>query len=295
MEVPFARSFKALAIILPALAAGVVNAGAEDLPAVPEIAAKLPPLVKEAGVLRIAMPDQGKPFAYKVGSELKGMDVDLANAMAATLGLKPQVTLIPFASALTGLQANKFDISFGEFYITSERMKAADFITSWQTYATFLVRKDSKFTPEKVPDVCGKSVAAMTGSVDLAALEKAKSSCAAAPIKVEAFPTSSAAVLALVSGRVDAVRADIGVASDMMKANPGIDRSGRLGGGVCAIAVARNDNSKQMLEASKAALDHLIKTGDYTKILEKNDTGYGAITEATIYAQGSNPPVYKEE
>lgn len=225
------------------------------------------------------------------------MDADLANAMAATMGLEAEVTLIPFASALTGLQANKFDISFGEFYITAARMKTADFITSWQAYATFLVNKDKGLMPAKVFNVCGKSVAVMTGSVDQVALEKAKNDCAdGTQIKVEAFcNSSSSAVLALVSGRVDAVRADIGVASDMMRATRGLVSTGKLRGGFCAIAVARNENSKQMLDASKAALDHLIKSGEYRRILEKNETAYGAIEEATNYAEGSNPPVYKEE
>ncbi|MBP1881762.1 transporter substrate-binding domain-containing protein [Sinorhizobium mexicanum] len=292
---PLSRGLKGLAVML-FVVAGVAPAFAQDSAAVPEVVEKVPAAIKEAGKLRIAMPDQGKPFAYKVGNELKGMDVDLANALAATMGLEAEVTLIPFASALTGLQANKFDISFGEFYITAERMKTADFITSWQTYATFLVNKDKGFMPATVSDVCGKSVAVMTGSVDQVALEKAKNDCAdGTRIKVEAFPNSSSAVLALVSGRVDAVRADIGVASDMMRATPGLVNTGKLGGGFCAIAVARNENSTQMLDASKAALDHLIKSGEYRRILEKNETAYGAIEEAAIYAEGSNPPVYKEE
>ncbi|MEI5678206.1 hypothetical protein G6N74_18580 [Mesorhizobium sp. CGMCC 1.15528] len=47
-----------------------------------------------------------------------------------------------------------------------------------------------------------------------------------------------------------------------------------------------------MLEALKAAYDHLIKTSDYTKILEKTDTAYGATDAAVIYKEGSTPPKY---
>src|SRR5262245_49030732 len=77
------------------------GARAEDIAAAPEVAAMLPQSVRDAGVLRVAMPDTGRPLAYKEGSELKGLDPDLARALAAVLGLKPQLELIPFASALT--------------------------------------------------------------------------------------------------------------------------------------------------------------------------------------------------
>ncbi|MFC3073673.1 transporter substrate-binding domain-containing protein [Shinella pollutisoli] len=46
-------------------------------------------------VLRIAVPDVGKPLSYKDGEALKGMDVDLANAVADTLGLKAEIGPIP--------------------------------------------------------------------------------------------------------------------------------------------------------------------------------------------------------
>lgn len=283
--------------ILSILTATVVGAmslttvQAQDIAKSDDVAAMLPKAIKDAGVLRIAVPDVGKPLAYKDGSELKGMDVDLANAVAATLGLKAEISLIPFAAALTGLQANKYDISFGEFYVKTERLKVADFVTDWQDYSSFLVVDAKGFKPKKVSEICGHIVGAMAGSAELETLKTGAAKCDKAAT-VSAFPSISNAILALNSGRVDGVLINRGGAQESIRMNPALNASGEIGGGPCATAVARNENSAQMLPALKAAYDHLIKTGDYAKILEKNDTSYGAAKSAEIYTQGSTPPKY---
>ncbi|MGO4567964.1 transporter substrate-binding domain-containing protein [Rhizobium sp. 2YAF20] len=76
-----------------------------------------------------------------------------------SLQARVQTKLVLFSSTLTDLQANKFDISLGEFYITDERVKVADLETSWATVATFLVRKDSGFMPARLADACVDTVA----------------------------------------------------------------------------------------------------------------------------------------
>lgn len=257
-------------------------------------AALVPAAIKDSGVLRIAMPDQGKPFAYKEGEGLKGLDPDLAVAVAETLGLKPAIELVPFDAALTGLQADKFDISFGEFYIRAERLAVADFVTSWQTFNSFMVPGDSDLNPAAVLDLCGYKVAAMAASVNLAGLQKAAPECPAdKPLDVSAFPNSSNAVMALVSGRVDAVYTDRGVAEEALQADPTLKTVGKLGAGVTAIAVKRGDATKGMNEAVQAALQHLAETGEYQTILDANGVGYGALEAFDIYNETSTPPVYE--
>jgi len=266
----------------------IAHAQAEKVDAV---AALLPKAIQDAGVLRIAVPDVGKPLAYKDGADLKGMDPDLANAVADVLGLKAEVSLIPFSAALTGLQANKYDISYGEFYVTAERLKVADFVTSWQDYSSFLVKKEKGYNPTALGDICGHIVGAMAGSAELETLNAASKKCSEAAT-VSAFPSISNAVLALNSGRVDGVLINRGGAQESIHMDSGLDASGEIGGGPTATAVARNENSEKLLSALKAAYDHLISNGEYAKILEKNDTSYGAAKEAVIYKEGSTPPKY---
>lgn len=280
-------------IVATASAMAVMVAQAEEsTKKVDSVAALLPKSIQDAGVLRIAVPDVGKPLAYKEGSELKGMDPALANAVAGVLGLKPEVSLIPFAAALTGLQANKYDISYGEFYVTAERLKVADFVTNWQDYSSFLVSKSKDYKPTVLKDICGRTVGAMAGSAELETLNKASKSCSGAASTVSAFPSVSNAILALNSGRVDGVLINRGGAQEAIHLDSSLDASGEIGGGPTATAVARTENSEKLLAAIKAAYDHLIESGQYAKILDKNDTAYGAAKTAVIYTEGSTPPKY---
>lgn len=280
-------------IVATASAMAVMVAQAEEsTKKVDSVAALLPKSIQDAGVLRIAVPDVGKPLAYKEGSELKGMDPALANAVAGVLGLKPEVSLIPFAAALTGLQANKYDISYGEFYVTAERLKVADFVTNWQDYSSFLVSKSKDYKPTVLKDICGRTVGAMAGSAELETLNKASKSCSGAASTVSAYPSVSNAILALNSGRVDGVLINRGGAQEAIHLDSSLDASGEIGGGPTATAVARTENSEKLLAAIKAAYDHLIESGEYAKILDKNDTAYGAAKTAVIYTEGSTPPKY---
>ncbi|MFB9952948.1 transporter substrate-binding domain-containing protein [Rhizobium puerariae] len=281
----------AVAAATSALSAIPVHAQ-ENIAKADAVAAMLPKAIQDAGALRIAVPDVGKPLAYKEGSTLKGMDADLAKAVAKVLGLKAEISLIPFSAALTGLQANKFDISFGEFYVTAERLKVADFVTIWQDYSSFLVVKTNGYAPVKLDDICGHTVGAMAGSAELETLKTGATKCSGTAPTVSAFPSVSNAILALNSGRIEGVLINRGGAQEAIHLDAGLDASGEIGGGPTAVAAARNENSEKILAALKGAFDHLIESGEYKNILEKNDTAYGAAKKAEIYTQNSTPPKY---
>lgn len=256
------------------------------------VAALLPDSFKQSGTLRIAIPDIGKPLAYKEGGELKGMDVELAKALAAVMGLKAEVRLVPFAAALAGLQANKYDISYGEFYVTAERLKVADFVTNWQDYSSFLVAKAKNFAPKTLKEICGSKVGAMAGSAELATLKTAVDKCDGKAPTISAFASINQAILALNSNRVNGVLINRGGAQEAIRMDKGLAASGEIGGGPTATAVARNADSPKTLAAIKAGYDSLINSGDYMKILNNNDTAYGAAKSAEIYTANSTPPSY---
>lgn len=257
-----------------------------------QVAALLPEAMKSSGTLRIAIPDIGKPLAYKENGELKGMDVELGHAIAQVMGLKADVHLVPFAAALTGLQADKYDVSYGEFYVTAERLKVADFVTNWQDYSSFLVAKANDFKPTTLKEICGHKVGAMAGSAELATLKTAVAPCGSKAPMISAFASINQAILALNSSRVEGVLINRGGAQEAIHMDSKLDASGEIGGGPTATAVARNGNSEQLLPAIKAAYDSLIQSGDYMKILQNNDTAYGAAKTAVIYQQDSTPPTY---
>ncbi|MEU1301669.1 transporter substrate-binding domain-containing protein [Streptomyces shenzhenensis] len=261
-----------------------------------EVVALLPEQVERRGTLRVAIPDSGVPLATKENGELRGMDPGLGKALAQVMGLRFQPQMIPFSSALPGLQAGRYDVSFGEFYVTAERVKVADFVTAWRDFSSFVVWKDAKVKPQSLADVCGLQVGAMDGSVELKFLNDTQADCAAQgkqPITINAFPSISAGVLALSSNRVQAVLANRGGGENAIAKGQSFTLAGQIGGGPTATAVARTAYSEQMLKAVRKAYEVLIANGAYSKILEANNTSYGAIDNPTIYTTGSSLPDYE--
>lgn len=277
-------------------AASPAGSGSGVASADPAVAALLPSSIKSSGVLRVAVPVSGAPYEETKDGQLVGMEPDLANAVAALMGLKAEISHVPFAQALTGLQADRYDMSYGEFYVTAERQKVADFVTHWQTYSSFLTQKSDSFEPGSLTDLCGHTVAGMTGTPELALLQGAVANCASAgkPLTVSAFPDYGSAILALSSKRIDGILNDRGGEELTIKEGQPFKISGHVVGGPCAIAIRREDDAgdQQLAKAVQKAYETLIADGKYADILNKNGTSYGAITNPTIYTATTTPPNY---
>ncbi|MBK1787914.1 transporter substrate-binding domain-containing protein [Prauserella sp. ASG 168] len=261
-----------------------------------EVSELVPEPIKQRGTLRVAIPDIGSPLAYREGDELRGMDPALGEALAQVMGLKYQPEMIPFNATLPGLQSGRYDVSFGQFYVTEDRVQVVDFVTDWRDFSSFIVPADAEVKPEALTDVCGLPIGAMDGSVELKFLNDAQAECSARgrkPISVNAFPSISAGVLAMSSGRVAGVLVGRGAGESAIEKGQPFTLVGEIGGGPCATAVARTEYSDEMLAAVKKAYEVLIADGAYAQILDANNTTYGAIDNPTIYTRGSDHPIYK--
>ena len=75
--------------------------------------------VKQRGTLRIGLEGTFPPINSKAPSgELVGYDVDIAKAVAARLGVKPEFVTTEWSGIIAGLQANKFDVIVNQVGIT---------------------------------------------------------------------------------------------------------------------------------------------------------------------------------
>ncbi|MEQ3553467.1 transporter substrate-binding domain-containing protein [Pseudonocardia nematodicida] len=287
-----------LAVALGACGGGADTAepAAPALAADPSVVALLPAPVKERGTLRVAVPDTGAPLGYQENGELRGMDPALGEAVAQVMGLRYEPEMVPFASAIPGLQADRYDIAYGQFYVTAERVQVVDFVTDWRDFSSFIVPSGSQFQPQSLADACGRSIGAMDGSVELQFLNDAQADCTSAgrpQIAISAFPSISAGVLALGSDRVEGVLTGRGAAENAVAQGQPFDIVGEIGGGPTATAVARTADSDQMLAAVQKAYEVLIADGAYRQILDANNTAYGAIDDPTVYTRGASLPTYQ--
>jgi cyclohexadienyl dehydratase len=82
------------------------------------------------GTIRVGMPGDYRPFGLRDASgKLEGIDVDLAENMAAALGVKLELVPTKWADLLGDIASDKFDVGMGGISITLARQKAAFFST----------------------------------------------------------------------------------------------------------------------------------------------------------------------
>lgn len=84
--------------------------------------------VIKKSVLRACTPGDYKPFSFlKPDGTYEGIDIDLANSLAAALGAKLEVVKTSWANLLPDFTAGKCDIAIGGISISLERQKQAFF------------------------------------------------------------------------------------------------------------------------------------------------------------------------
>jgi len=82
---------------------------------------------RAAGVLRVGTPADYAPFSVAHGRSLEGVDVDLATALARSLGLEPVFVRSSWRSLLEDLAASHFDLAAGGISVTPARAALAEF------------------------------------------------------------------------------------------------------------------------------------------------------------------------
>jgi polar amino acid transport system substrate-binding protein len=218
--------------------------------------------IKKDGTIRIATEGQFSPFNYFVGSKLTGFEIDVADAVAAKMGVKVEWKALGFDALLAGLRQDRWDAVIASHGITEERAKAVTFTDPHYCSGGVVVAMVA--TIRTANDLQGKVVAVQTGTTYLENVKKLPG------IKdVKNFPQDSDARSSLVTGRVDAWVTDRFVASNSLAANPAAGM--KIGEFIfverIAAAVAKG-NTSLATEWNKA-LASILADGSYEKISAK--------------------------
>lgn len=170
--------------------------------------------IKKDGKIIIATEGQFSPFNFFQGAKLTGFEVEVAEAMAAKMGLKVEWKALSFDALLTGLRQDRWDMVIASHGITEERAKAVTFTEPHYCSGGMIVAKDPAIRTAK--DLAGKVVSVQTGTTYLENVKKVS-----AVKEIKNFPQDTDARAALASGRVDAWVTDRFVALNSLQANPG--------------------------------------------------------------------------
>jgi polar amino acid transport system substrate-binding protein len=165
---------------------------------------------------------------------------------------------------------------------TAEREKTLDFVDFLKDGLGMLVQKGNPKAINDLPDLCGKTVAVLQGSLSVPLVQKTSDECKTdgkSPIDLKQFTEHSDAVVALQSGKADVVFVGVGQGKyDAATAGDGklfdMSPGGPYLPSPFGIAIPKDET--QLRDAIQAALQALVDNGTYDKILTQIGRSDGA-------------------
>lgn len=234
--------------------------------------AMLPADVRSSGTITVALNAEYPPYEY-VGSDgktLQGIDPDLMAATGKLLGVQFKMVNIPWSSVLPGVQSGRYPLAWSDATDLKSREKTMDILDYVRQGHNFLFKANGTHI-NTIADAAGKTIAVNQGSDAVGyvqSLSKQLVGQGKKAIIMKTFPTQDTAVLAVKSGRVDAMVASTeGNAWAASKSNGALMTGGPVSfTGVSGIVFPKNS---PLLQPIKAALEQLRANGTYDAIMMK--------------------------
>jgi polar amino acid transport system substrate-binding protein len=239
--------------------------------------------------VQVAVFNDWPPDEFLQNGQLTGWSVDLAHAMAAVLNLKFTYNPTSFDAILPGIQNGRFDAGFASFGVTPQRLQVLSFIPEDSEGEGYAALKSSNINITALNQLCGRSVAVLTGAFDYEyLLGESKTVCTSAGkpgITLRQYTTQTAADLAVISGRVQLTAAGSVDLGYLVKQQPKMALSTLVVNPVYnCIGVRKGDPLGTVLAN---ALQQLINDGVYQQIMTK--WGVAGLVSKGLLATQSNP------
>ncbi len=147
-----------VAAFVATLLVGVVAAGSA-------IAADRLVEAKQKGKLVVGFEGTYPPYNFKdKDGTYKGYDVDVANAIAKKLGVKPEFVATEWAGIIAGLLSDRYDAIIAQMTVTEERKKQVDFSEPYTIYGPMLIVHKDNTTIKSYKDLNGKTLGVTLGT-----------------------------------------------------------------------------------------------------------------------------------
>jgi polar amino acid transport system substrate-binding protein len=217
--------------------------------------------IRKSGTLIVASEGKFAPFNFVDAGKLTGFEIDVADAVAARMGLNVEWKTMGFDGLLVGLQQDRWDMVIASHGVTEERAKAVTFANPHYCTGGVIISKDGTLKTAK--DLTGKVVGVQTGTTYYDNAKKL-------PVKdVKNFPQDNSARAALETGHVDAWVTDKFVGKASLAATPGT--SLKLGDFLFTekIAAAVSKGNTGLVTQVNKALAEIMADGTYAAISKK--------------------------
>lgn len=222
--------------------------------------------IQERGNITIAMEGTWAPWTYhNEKNELIGYDVEVAEAIAAKLGVTPYFVEGEWDGLLAGLAAGRYDIMVNGVDITDERKQAYDFSIPYAFNKAAVITTKENTTINSLEDLANKKTANTISSTYALLAEKHGANVTSVDDLVQTFEL-------LLAGRIDATLNAEMTFYDYTKEHPNANvkiavltkEANKIG-----IPMKKGDNTKTLREAINKALTELANDGTLSKLSNK--------------------------
>jgi len=220
--------------------------------------------IKSAGVLKIGTEGTYAPFTFHdKENKLVGFDVEIGEAVAQKLGVKPEFVEGKWDGLIAGLDAKRYDAVINQVGITEERQKKFNFSNPYIVSKVVLIVNEKNDTIKDFADLKGtKSAQSLTSNYGRIAKE-----AGAELVATDGFDQSVQLVL---TGRADATLNDSLSYIDFKKHQPNAPVkvvAEKENADASGIIVRKGDDD--LVAAINKALDEIKADGTYDKISQK--------------------------
>ena len=213
------------------------------------------------GTLVMATNAEFPPYEYYEDGDIVGIDVEIAKAIAAKLGMELQIEDMAFDAIITAVTSGKADFGAAGMTVTEERQRSVEFTDTYaNSNQVAIVKEDSDITGSDA--LAGKIIGVQLGTTGDALATEIKDAT------VERYNKGLEAVQSLTQGKIDAVVIDQATAEAFVKKTEGIKiLEEKMSEEEYAIAIKKGN--MELVEKMNEAIKELKEEGKIDEIVAK--------------------------
>src|SRR6266436_5163635 len=207
----------------------------------------------------------GAPYSFpnpQKPEEIIGFECDLADALAAKLGVKAKMVQNQWDQLIPALERGNFDIILNGLELTADNQQRIAMSRPYFVYAQQIVTRRETVGFSRIEDLKGKPVGALASSVAQRLLEQSGGT------DLRIYPGNVEALRDLHAHRLDAVLLDLPIALYYAKPDPALKFAGApFAPGYYGIGVRKQD--VRLLAALNQAIQELAEAHTLERIYRK--------------------------
>jgi polar amino acid transport system substrate-binding protein len=212
--------------------------------------------ILKSKTIKIAVPTDYPPYGF-VGPDMapQGLDVAMAQLIAAKLGVKAELVPVTSANRIPYLQTKKADLVISTLGKNPDREKVINFSAAYAPFFQAVFAAKS-LNIKTWADLAGKSVAVTRGAMEDQELAKV----APPTLEYKRFEDNNATIAAFAAGQTQLLATSAAVAGNLMQRNPGLNTEYKLllKDSPCYVGVAKGEDAllakvNAIIAAAKAA------------------------------------------